>query len=200
MVRTGILIGVALFATAAAQADVNALVTDCEGCHGPKGVSAWSDVPTIAGISPDVHAGYLRAYKEKGRPCTKSEYRQGDTKRPATDMCAVAAKLSDADIEGLAKHFAGQAFVPAKQAVDAAKAAEGGKIHTRDCEKCHTGKGKDVDADASILAGQWMPYLKTTFTQFTSGERPQPKKMKEKLSKLSAADIEALVNFYGSQQ
>ena len=200
MVRSGWWIGLAVFVTAGAYADLNAIVNDCEGCHGPKGVSAWSDVPTIAGISPDVHAGYLRTYKEKGRPCTKSEYRQGDTKRAATDMCAVAEKLSDADIDAVAKHFAGQAFVPAKQAVDAAKAAAGGKIHTRDCEKCHTGNGKDVDADASILAGQWMPYLKTAFAQFASGERPQPKKMKEKLSKLSAADIEALANFYGSQQ
>jgi sulfide dehydrogenase cytochrome subunit len=200
MVRSCFWIGVALLAMGAARADVTAIVKDCEGCHGSKGVSAWSDVPTIAGISSGVHTDYLLSYKKKGRPCPKSEYRQGDTKRAATDMCAVAEKLSEADTEGVAKHFAGQTFVPAKQGIDAVKATAGGKIHARDCEKCHTGKGKDADADASILAGQWMPYLQGTFTQFASGERPQPKKMKEKLSKLSAADFEALVQFYGSQQ
>jgi sulfide dehydrogenase cytochrome subunit len=187
-------------ATTAHAADVSTLVKDCEGCHGNNGVSEWSDVPTIAGISAGVHGDYLLMYRDKERPCVKSKYRQGDTKRPETDMCAVAAKLSDADIEALAAHFAAKPFVPAKQQTDPAKAAAGRKLHARDCEKCHTGNGRDADADASVLAGQWMPYLQSSFKAFASGERPQPKKMKEKMDKLQPADIEALVHFYGSQQ
>ena len=35
----------------AAYADFDALVQDCNDCHGPDGVSAHSDVPTIAGQS-----------------------------------------------------------------------------------------------------------------------------------------------------
>ena len=59
---------------------------------------------TIIGItffSSGVHADYLLTYRGKGRPCPKSKYRQGDTKRAATDMCAVARKLTEADIEAL---------------------------------------------------------------------------------------------------
>jgi len=45
-----------------------------------------------------------------------------------------------------------------------------------------------------------MGYLRTTFAQYMDGSREQPSKMKEKLDELSADDIEALVNYYGSIQ
>jgi sulfide dehydrogenase cytochrome subunit len=200
MIRSGFLIGAVLFATAAAGADVSAIVKDCEGCHGPGGVSTDGNIPTIAGISSGVHGDYLLTYKEKGRPCPQTEYKHGDTKRPATDMCTVAGKLSDEQIEAVAGHFAAQKFVRAKQTADAAKAAAGAKLHARDCEKCHSDKGADATADASVLAGQWLPYLQESFKQFASGDRPQPKKMKEKMDKLSDADREALAHYYATLQ
>jgi sulfide dehydrogenase cytochrome subunit len=200
MVRNGLWIGAVLFAASTAGADVSAIVKDCEGCHGPGGVSTEGSIPTIAGISSGVHGDYLLTFKEKGRPCEKTEYKHGDTKRPATDMCAVAGKLSDEEINAVAAHFADQKFSPAKQTVDAAKAAAGAKLHARDCEKCHTGKGADATADAGLLAGQWLPYLQESFKEFASGDRPQPKKMKEKLDKLSPADLEALAHYYASLQ
>ena len=201
MMLTRVLIAFAMVAGAGtATADVAALVKDCEGCHGNNGVSTWSDVPTIAGLSAGVHGDYLISYKNKERPCTKSKYRQGDTKRPETDMCTVAGKLSDKDMEALAAHFAGKAFVAAKQPFDAAKAAAGKAVHMRACEKCHTGGGKDADADASILAGQQSVYLKRAMEEFASGARPQPKKMKEKLVGLKPADIDAVLYYYASQQ
>ena len=201
MIRTlmlAVLAG-AVFSPAAVLADTAAQAKDCEGCHGNNGVSEWSDVPTIAGISAGVHGDYLLSYKDKSRPCTKSKYRQGDTKRSETDMCTVAAKLSEADIDALAAYFAAKPFKAAKQTVDAAKAAAGKTIHARDCEKCHEGNGRKADADASILAGQWMPYLTTEMNAFVAGTRPQPKKMAEKMKALKAADIDALVHFYASQ-
>lgn len=181
-----------------AFADVATLVKDCEGCHGTNGASQWTDMPTIAGISKTVHADYLTAYQNKERPCTKSKFRQGDTKRPETDMCAVTAKLSEADIQGLAAHFAAKPFVAAKQAVDAAKATAGAAIHKKDCEKCHTEGGKVADDDASILTGQQLGYLKKAMEEFNSGKRPQEKNMKKKMDALKPADLEALANFYAS--
>lgn len=189
-----------LSVSAAQAAGVDTLVKECEGCHGTNGVSEWSDVPTIAGTSVGVHGDYLLSYQDKSRPCPKSKYRQGDTNRPETDMCTIAGKLSEADIEALAAHFAAKPFVPAKQPFDGAKIATGKKLHARECEKCHTGGGKDADSDAGILAGQWMPYLKQAMDSFTSGERPMPKKMKDKVNKLKPADIDALLQFYASQQ
>lgn len=201
MLRRSLPVVVAMLALAPANAaDISTLLKNCEDCHGANGASEWPDVPVIAGISTGVHGDYLIAYREQDRPCVKSKFQRGDTTRPETDMCAVAAKLSDEEIGALTKHFAAKPFVPAKQQTDPAKAAAGKKLHARDCEKCHTGNGRDADADASILAGQWMPYLQHSFEAFGDGSRPQPKKMKEKLANLKPADIDALTHYYGSLQ
>ena len=42
---------IALGLACAAAADVSELVKNCNDCHGDKGVSQWSDVPTIAADS-----------------------------------------------------------------------------------------------------------------------------------------------------
>ena len=75
--------------------------TDCDGCHGENGVSRWSEMPTIAGIDAFVNSEALCAYRDRARPCADSGYRTGGTSRPATDMCDVAASLSDEEIEAL---------------------------------------------------------------------------------------------------
>lgn len=189
-----------LLSIQAGAADVNTLVKQCEDCHGSKGASESEDVPTIAGISAPVHGDYLLAYQDKARPCHKSKYRHGDTKRPETDMCEIAGKLSAADVEALANHFAALPFVAAKQSFDAAKAAEGKKLHVRDCAKCHANGGRDPADDASILGGQHLKYLQQAFADFKSGEREQSKKMAEKWAKWSDADIEAVIHYYASLQ
>ena len=189
-----------LISSSPATADVTTLVKQCEDCHGSKGASEWDDVPTIAGISAPVHGDFLFAYQDKTRPCRASKYRQGDTSRPETDMCAVAAKLSDADIEGLAAHFAALPFVPAKQSFDAAKAAAGKALHARDCAKCHQNGGRDPDDDASILGGQHLKYLQQALADLRSGEREASKKMAEKLMKWTDAEAEAAAHYYASLQ
>jgi len=185
---------------AAAAADVSALVKTCDDCHGEKGVSRWSDVPTIAGVSPVVLSDAIGSYRSKERPCEPSEYRQGDKTRQKVSMCTVAGKLSDAEVDAVGQYYAKQRFVAAKQPFDAALAKQGKAIHDRDCEKCHTDNARDPAEDAGILAGQWTGYLKAEFANFKAGKREQPKKMKVKLDKLTDQDIKALLNFYASLQ
>ena len=55
-----------------------------------------------------------------------------------------------------------------------------------------------AEDDAGILAGQWMPYLRHSFEEYSSGQRPMPKKMKPKFDELTKDDVDALVNYYGS--
>jgi len=197
---SGALLFALMLSFQAAAADITTVVQQCEDCHGKKGLSDADDVPTIAGISAPVHGDYLLAYQEKSRPCRKSKFRHGDTSRPETDMCAIAAKLSAADVEALANHFAELPFVAAKQAFDAQKAAEGRKLHARDCAKCHANGGRDPADDAGILGGQHLKYLQQAFADFKSGEREQSKKMAEKWAKWSDADIDAVVHYYASLQ
>ena len=189
-----------LLASPSVAADLGALVKTCEDCHGKNGLSQSEDVPTIAGISAPVHGDFLLAYQDKSRPCRASRYRQGDTSRPETDMCALASRLTDADVEALAAHFAAQPFIAAKQPFDAAKAATGKTLHARDCAKCHANGGRNADDDASILGGQHLKYLQQALADFRSGKREPGKKMGEKLSALSDAEVEALAQYYASLQ
>ena len=190
---------VAIFSVASA-ADIGALMDGCNGCHGDDGVSQWGDVPTIAGIDAFGTADALFMFRDEERPCSESEYRQGDTSRAATTMCAVAADLSDDDIEALGDAYAELAFVAAVQDFDAALAESGAAIHEQQCDKCHSDGGSNVEDEASILSGQWIAYLEASFADYLSGDRPQDKKMKEKLEALSADDVTALVQYYASQQ
>ncbi len=185
---------------ALATADVDALMEGCNGCHGDKGVSQWSDVPTIAGLAEFVHVDALYVYQDEARPCAESEYRQGDTSRPATTMCAVAAELSEDDIDALAAAYAALPYVPAKQDFDAGLAAAGEALHGKSCDRCHSDAGMNPDDEAGMLGGQQMGYLRNMFAQYADGSREQPGKMKEAMDSLSADDVEALVNYYGSQQ
>ncbi|MBT8135544.1 MAG: cytochrome c-553 [Gammaproteobacteria bacterium] len=183
-----------------AQADVQAMVAGCDGCHGPDGVSTSTDMPTIAGISEFVHSDALFVYADGARPCQQSKYLHGDTSRPATDMCKIAAAMNEADMEAIAQYYAGKPFVAAKQQTNAALVAAGKEIHDNSCEKCHTEGGTVAEDDASILGGQQMGYLRRTFTEYAAGDREQPRSMKSAMDKLSKEDTEALVHFYASQQ
>ena len=189
-----------LFASVSMAGDLEAAVENCNGCHGNDGVSQWTDVPTIAGISEFVHSDALYIFRDEARPCTESKYRQGDTSRAATTMCAVTADLSDDMIDELAAHYAGLPFVAAKQDFDADLAAKGKAVHDAECDRCHSEGGANPEDDASILAGQQMGYLTDTFAEYRAGEREQPKKMEEKLNALSDDDVKALVHYYASQQ
>ncbi len=185
------LFGIASSASAADPAQA------CMDCHGKDGVSTESDVPIIAGASEAYLTDSMADYREKSRPCPESKYRAGDKKRPATDMCRIATGLSQADAAKAVAYFASKPFVPAKQHVDAQKAAAGKKLHALHCEKCHADGGRSAEDDAGVLAGQWMPYLQSSMKEFMGGKREMPEKMK--VEKLSAGDIEALIQYYGSQ-
>jgi len=183
-----------------AATDINAMVKDCEGCHGKNGVSECLDMPTIAGISSGSHEDALFDYQDGARPCEESDYRHGGGGKAATDMCAVTKDMSEDDIIAIAAWFAKQEFVAMKQDFDADKAKAGEAVHDRDCKRCHSDGGANPEDDAGILAGQPMGYLKTTFKEYRSGERKQPKKMQPKVEALSDEEVEALIHFYASQQ
>lgn len=195
--RLSMLAGMLALATGA-RADVTTVLETCAGCHGKDGASATSDMPIIGGYSATYLSGSLTNYKTKARPCPKATYNAGAMKGQSSDMCAIAGALSDADITAVADYLSKKPFVRAKQAADPAKAAKGKQIHDTQCMKCHTEGGSSPDDDAGILAGQWMEYIRHTFEEFKSGQRPTPKKMKPKFDPLTPDDLEALAQYYGS--
>lgn len=197
----GVLIYGAILLCTSAGADVTDIANECDRCHGADGVSTESDVPSIAGISPFILEEYIFEYQDKARACRESEYRSGDLEQPATDMCVVANDLSESDVTAIAEFYGSKEFIAAQQEFDADEATAGARVHKKFCRKCHSDGGSYADDDASILAGQWMPYLKQALADQVSGERTMlDEKMREKTDQLSDGDAEALIHFYGSQQ
>lgn len=160
----------------------------CAACHGTLG-SSVAVIPTIAGADPEYFLETMQAFKS------------GD--RKATVMDRVAKGYSDEEITAMADYFAAKKPVPMKQAFSAAKAQEGARLHDDYCEKCHEDGGSNTEASA-LLAGQSMLYLKYSMEDFKDGHREVPKKMKKQVGKMleqhGSGSIEAVINFYGSQQ
>ncbi len=195
-----VLAGLAL-SPASAATDVSDIAANCNECHGTDGVSSESDVPTIAGMSAFVIEDYLLTYQDRARPCHETKYRSGDVDRPATNMCEIADELDDEEIAAIADYYSENAFVPAEQEFDAEKAAAGASVHRRDCEKCHTDNASNPEDDAGIMAGQWMPYLRQVFEDFSSNERAMVEdKMREKFEGLTDEEKDQLIHFYASLQ
>ena len=196
----GLITIILITSTPALACAIDDIIAECDDCHGSDGVSDWNDMPTIAGIDAFVHSDALYLYRDEARPCARSEFRQGDTSRAPITMCEAVAELSDDQIEALAEHYAALPFVPAKQDFDADLAAAGKAVHDRDCRKCHSDGGANPEDEASILAGQWMGYLETTFAEYASGERDQPKQMQVTMDPLTDEEVTALIHYYASQQ
>jgi sulfide dehydrogenase cytochrome subunit len=180
-------------------ADIDELVAQCEDCHGPAGVSTHGDVPTIAGQNAMFLEKTLRSFQVWGRPCIKSSYRHGDTERPRTDMCRVAEGLTSEDIKALSAHFSELPFKAAKQDFDADLAARGAELHQQHCETCHE-QGGTVPSRSPRLAGQWRPYLEKAVKFVPTGEHLVPPAMESVFTDLGQDDIDALMNYYASQQ
>ena len=180
-------------------AETGELAAACDSCHGPQGVSSENDVPTIAGQLSSYIKTNLKSYQVRGRPCVKSAYRHGDTAKPETSMCNIAKELSDDEIETLSTYYEAQKFIPAQQEFDPAKASAGGDLHEIHCETCHT-MGGSIDGRGPRLAGQWAAYLRQAIKHSSTGEHLVPGVMEKRLNDFTAEDIDALVNFYASQQ
>jgi sulfide dehydrogenase cytochrome subunit len=200
LISIAISLTLGLFASAAMAGDLDSIVADCNGCHGNDGVSQWTNVPTIAGVPEFVHSDALYLFRDEARPCSESQYKQGDTSKAATTMCAVTADLSDDQIDEIAAYYAGLPFVAAKQDFDAALAEAGKAVHEAQCDRCHSEGGSNPDDEAGILAGNLMGYLEAQLAAYRAGKREQPAKMEEKVNALSDDDVKALVNYYASQQ
>lgn len=181
-------------------ASIDDTITMCNDCHGEKGVSSDSDIPSIAGYSETTTIDMFAAYLDGVRIAHKSKFRHGDTLRPETDMLSIAKKLSEEDIEALATYYSEQTFISAKQSFDTALAKKGEKLHENRCTKCHEDGGSSADDDAGILAGQWMPFLMQSFKDYRAGDRETDEEMQKKVNKLSEKQINSLLHYYASQQ
>lgn len=195
--RKILILSLGLLATSALAAPPPKAV-GCGDCHGDNGASTDPKVPSIGGMSAFFLEEKLIAYRDQTLPCHESVYNRGSDKGKKTDMCKAMQGFSDAEVTAVAEFFAAQKWVPAKQASDAAKAALGAKVHAKACEKCHSEGGSLADDDAGILAGQHRAYLELAFKEFRAKQRATDKKMLPRVTELTPAEVEALIEFYAA--
>ena len=162
------------------------LADTCAGCHGTDGASMGPAIPNIAGVSAEYFNTVMKEYQEDDRA--------------STIMGRIARGYTTEQIALMADLYAGKKPVSTNQKLDAAKVAAGSKLYKKNCSKCHDEKGTLPDDDSGILASQWLPYLQYSMEDFKGGHRDMPKKMKKKVEKLSAAEIEGLLQFFASQK
>ena len=186
LITCGVVLG---GAAAAATPSATMLSNTCVGCHGPNGNSVGPASPTIAGISTEF---FMEAMEE---------YKSGV--RPSTIMGRIAKGYSEEEFQLMAGYFSKQQFNRDKdQKINAKMAKNGAKLHKKYCEKCHEDGGRSSEDDAGILAGQWMPYLQYTMTDYLSGNREMTKKMTKKVNALKEhkgdKGFEEFLHYYGS--
>lgn len=173
-------------AAAAAQSG-EMLSQSCFACHGSKGASVATPMPTIGGQSEIYLKNNLQAYK--------------DATRPATIMTRLMKGYSDEEIVAIAKYLAAQPYVRAEQTVDTAKVEAGQKAYQRVCKDCHLRGGREPsEPEYPIVAGQWLSYLQRSLAEITSGKRIVDEKFIASLEKLSKDELDAVLHYFAAQR
>jgi sulfide dehydrogenase cytochrome subunit len=95
-----------MLASSTSGQDISQLVSECEDCHGPGGVSPDADVPSLAGRSVNYIREILEQFTYYERHCSTTTYRYGDRAKTPSNMCDMARSLSDDDKRALAEYFA----------------------------------------------------------------------------------------------
>jgi cytochrome c553 len=172
---------------------VEGTVHVCSSCHGLDGRSVSPTFPRLAGQQHDYLVAQLQAFRDHTRADPHAH----------TYMWGMAAKLSDATIDGLATFYASQTPASGKQGDPTAMAAgqkifEDG-IEAREvpaCWTCHGEKAEGADA-IPRLAGQHTAYIEEQLGNFASLARAN-EVMHENSKNLTSEEIRAVAAYFGS--
>jgi sulfide dehydrogenase cytochrome subunit len=167
--------------------DADVLAGTCTGCHGYRGASAASGLPSIGGLD---RRFFLQVMKE---------FRSGD--RPSTIMGRLAKGYDDAQLDTLARYYADQPWASAGAAGDPARTEEGRRLHAEACEDCHEEEGRYQDLEVPRIAGQQPDYLYFQLRAQRDPKEgmPQPNRMRRAVAPLTDGELRALSEFYASR-
>jgi cytochrome c553 len=186
-----------LIVLSASAEELPSLAYLCVKCHGERGANPWPDVPNIGGLSEVLIYNALWDYREKARPCREPACT--DTGQcPDLDMCQVAEKLTDEQLDLLARTFSSFPFQGVESEFDTRLAAQGREIHYRQCNMCHADGATHSREGAAILRGQKPDYLRQSLEDFQHGRRPVLRTMLSRVQALGQDQLKTLVHFYAS--
>ncbi|OWQ45963.1 cytochrome c4 [Roseateles noduli] len=155
--------GASAAATPGPQANVQAKVAMCIGCHGIPGYQATfpevHKVPMIAGQNAQYIATALAAYAK------------GDRKHPT--MRGIALPLGDKDIAEISNYYAGLAKVDPVPATVEAPADIKKLLDKGACASCHGANfSKPIDGTYPKIAGQHADYLYVALKSYQIEGKP----------------------------
>lgn len=166
--------------------------TVCGYCHGRDGNSISPQFPKLAGQTRKYLENQINIFRSQGR--LNEEARN--------HMWGMARNLDDEMIQFIANYFSKQKPSPGGAIENAVLAEHGKQIfetkpkskETDSCSNCH---GHDAEGGGKVprLAGQHRHYLERQINAERARERKVPDEMHIAVSTLSAADIEAVVEY-----
>jgi cytochrome c553 len=161
-------------------------ITLCAGCHGEDGNSKIEKIPSLAGQPAFFVLNSLFLMREGVRKVDA--------------MAPLVKDLTDADLDGLSKHYAALPAKASGEKVDAALAQKGAAVATqRGCGSCHlpTLAGQE---QMPRLAKQRIDYLVPTLKSYRDAPRPgADTAMSAAIAGASDDDIAALANYAASK-
>ena len=169
----------------AADIDVSQRIAQCVTCHGANGNSATAKIPSLAGQPEFFLLNQLILMREGVRQVAV--------------MTPFVSNLSDAEAEGLAKHFAALEAKPSGEAVNPALAARGAALVERlHCASCHlpTYVGRN---QMPRLAKQRIDYMVESLKAIRESQRAGGDSlMTAAVAGISDEDLEALAHYVAS--
>ena len=155
------------------------LAASCVECHGEKGNSARSGIPSLAGQQPLYFIAATQAYLQGTRDMSGME----ETVRG----------LSKSDIEKLALFYASQTPLP-RTVIPFGNPSEGASKSAK-CSGCHGATGISHDASTPSLAGQDPQYIVTAASAYRGSVRQH----EIMLSGKNKEDIRDIAAYFASQ-
>jgi cytochrome c553 len=161
------------------------LASTCAGCHGANGIGTTDQFPDLAGQPADALFKQL------------DDFHSGKRSNPI--MQPMTTALSEQQMADLAAHFASlpRPSAPASTPPRLVAVGDPGR-GLAPCAACHGPMGHKPGAP--VLAGQKAAYLQAQLEAFASGTRRNDinQQMRQVARDLSAAEIKALAQWYGS--
>lgn len=151
----------------------------CGACHGERGISTNSMVPSLAGQDRSYLLGQLRAFRGQRR------------RHPA--MEGVLSKLNDDDMAYMAVYYAKQRPMAGK---GPSRKTKKGEPFYDGCKRCHGDRAGGADG-IPRLAGQQAAYLEGELLDYQTGVRSTDG-MNETVARLTPKEIESLSRYLSS--
>jgi cytochrome c553 len=176
----------ALAATGSEAASLQERIAVCSGCHGEDGNSQIDKIPSLAGQPAFFVLNSLFLMREGVRKVDA--------------MTPFVKDLTDADLDGLSRHYAALPVKSSGEKIDAALAAKGATVAAqRGCVSCHlpTLAGQE---QMPRLAKQRIDYLIPTLKSYRDAPRPgADTAMSAAIAGATDEEIAALANFAASK-